>query len=215
MSKTVIVPNDFSRSLGLMLLNEIRQETCENVDFSAIKKLKLLVSFSKLEQIYTLIVKELSAQNRRAMIQTHHEIRFRRFMARATNTRLYTSVWIGKSNFDFFLPYIAGEMNGDRRMRGLVIEIDGGIHNFEPKMKKDTLKAEMLLSLGIGTLSLDNNSIYTLNVRRLLRTIKNAPKIDFRASKRLWTNIYAYTILTNKDILMKNSNLIENLYETR
>lgn len=187
--------------LGLRIQDEVDRDRCDHVNPKSIKKLKLLLSNEELESTYFLIRDLLDQHRKQAITKTVHEKICKKAIYTATKTTFLTSMWIGRSNFDFFFPYLAGEIGKKDRMRGLAIEVDGEVHDLEAKMKKDTNKADALMSIGIGVVHIENCDLNSLPWRNLLNEIKHIPKLDFRAKRRLLANVYAYTILANKDLI--------------
>ncbi len=69
---------------------------------------------------------------------------------------------VGRYIVDFFCPG-----------KGLVIEIDGGIHNLEEKLEKDTNRAAELDRLGLTVIRFTNEEVLT-NLNSVMGKIKSA-----------------------------------------
>lgn len=152
----------------------------------------------QLKESYELLCKQLYFEHKMTTIKTTSEQFFASQIRRQTKLEVWTSVWIGRFCVDFFIPGIGGELVGGRRlMKGLVIEINGPVHNFEPKMTKDENRGEVLKALGIGVLSLDNIDLGSKEVRDLIAKVKAMPRLNWRAKQRLKSRIYSWTILAN------------------
>jgi len=120
----------------------------------------------------------------------------------STKLSVLRSVWIGKRNVDFFIPYLSGKKEyGIRGYTGLVIEVNGDYHYHYGKMKKDNAIYEDLHSLNIGLYILENANINQYHFRNLLNQLHRLPKIDYRAKCRLMRNLYLKTILDNEDLI--------------
>ncbi len=107
---------------------------------------------------------------------------------------IYTSFWIGHRCIDLFVPNIRSTEVGGRVMRGLAIEIDGEVHHYESKMKKDEVKSILLHMLGIGHTGLPNWELNEATVTVIHRDLNSCPTLDTRERRRLWERIYALTV---------------------
>jgi very-short-patch-repair endonuclease len=113
------------------------------------------------------------------------------------------SVWIGSYCIDIFIPNVRTDLsNTGWVMRGLAIEVDGDVHNYEPKMAKDERKCEELLKLGIGLTHIHNWDFNKNAVQMLKVSYRDLKTQDSRERRRMWNRIYAYTLaihLTDKE----------------
>jgi hypothetical protein len=207
MSKDIQLKNNLELKLCFKLLNEVDHEQFNGIDFGYIRKLKTLMSFAELKTLYSQTVQVLNQRNKAATAKTLYEFRCKKIISHYSNTEVITSFWIGRSNFDLFLPYVAG--SGKSRMKGLVIEVNGAVHDIELKMKKDNGKADMLKALGIGVLSVGNKDLSEENLKKVFSEINSFPRIDFRAKCRLLSTIYSHTILANSRI---SNELVSNAW---
>lgn len=114
-----------------------------------------------------------------------------------TKLKVYESVWVGRRSLDIFLPSVAGELGGSNRLQGLVIEVDGGIHNNPVKQKKDQSKYNFLHELRIGLVTIENSDTNHPVVLQQIENLKKIPKLDSRAKGRVWRRVYLQTIAYN------------------
>lgn len=128
--------------------------------------------------------------------RTEFELKFERLLSQVTGVTVLKQFWVGNSCFDFFIPSLSGE-SGKARMRGLVIEIDGGIHNIEAKMKKDETKGKLLQRLGIGHYSIQNEKVGPKTIREIEKMIKTNRRLDSRSKERVMRSAYIATILAS------------------
>lgn len=108
--------------------------------------------------------------------------------------RVMQSVWIGLQCIDFFIPNIRSLHISNPTMRGLAIEVDGDVHNYESKMRKDELKGNSLFMLGIGHTSVPNWEVSHPAVRAFLNSLNTLKGLDSRERRRLWRRIYLITL---------------------
>ncbi len=135
-----------------------------------------------------------------ASARTPHELRAMAILRDNTSLEILQSVWIGNGCVDLFLPAVGGKLHKKPRMRGLAIEINGPVHDFEPKMNRDTHKRDVLAELGIGTKSIGNNELRLAQTIDELIEIVSAPRLDSRARRRLWRDIYIVTLIHHGSI---------------
>lgn len=169
-----------------------------------LKKLKQ----EELSNAYWALVEFLNYEHRLETSQTIFENILYGVMESITLMNIHRSIWIGKRNFDFFIPSICGNkrINGKNKFfNGMVIEVDGGIHNEEFKMKQDESKYEQVHRLDIATFVILNNSISDPQVNSFLKSLPYSNKSDSRTKKRLWRNIYLVTLLSHKHLILEEN----------
>lgn len=139
--------------------------------------------------------------------QTLFEEIFKKMWISTTNVAIYQSIWIGKRNIDFFIPGITSckDLGFRSKMKGLVIEIDGKIHESYQKMKKDESKFDSLQGLGIGSIVFENRSFDNPVVLKVLDNIPKFYNDDYRLRKRLWRNIAYVTLRAHKQLIIKEN----------
>ena len=131
---------------------------------------------------------------------TTNELGFRKILGRATKMKFHPNMWIGGINVDLFFMQIAMDQPivGDMKRRtshiGLAIEIDGGIHNSEPKMKKDAWKIDYLASLGIALVSISNDDFNEVTVRRFVKGLPGLRQRGTRGRRRLLARVHLETL---------------------
>ncbi|MGB0452582.1 MAG: hypothetical protein ACPGJV_02625 [Bacteriovoracaceae bacterium] len=95
----------------------------------------------------------------------------------------YTSFWIGNHCVDFFLPG-----------HSIIIEVNGGIHFDEIKMKKDTYKTKKLVKeIGLGLWTVENKDIHKLKYQ-ITDYVKENKRNDSKKIRRIWRDIYIHTL---------------------
>lgn len=181
-----------------MIVHEI-DFASSDVNLGQIKALSKAIPFKDLQAIYLSTIKRIGAENRQITIRTHSELVIHSYIAKTTRLTILPGFWIGKSCFDFFVPSIGGDLvNGKRSMRGLAIEIDGLVHQYEGKMKKDEHKITMLGKLGIGLLNIENCDIHSPAIAKLISSIQTMPRLSFRSRQSVLRKVYAHTLIVNK-----------------
>ncbi len=139
---------------------------------------------------------ELNKKFPDAILRTRAENEFYNAIRRATRLKFYRSFWMINRNVDLFCPAIASGWDDTRPydMRGLVIEIDGSIHNCECKMRKDCSKYAALQQAGIGCCVIENGDLHVPAVQNLINNLKNTERLDTRARRRQMKLIQILTL---------------------
>jgi len=160
--------------------------------------------FEQLKNIYSDLCKDLSHKYPNSTIKTLSEDKINKIIKEHTDLRFDRSIWIGNQNVDFFC-YAIGALhkpnrkgqpkNRQRMMRGLVLEIDGGIHNEQTKLLKDQKKYKNLDELNIAMLSIENCDANSNPITNLIKKLKETPRLDSRARERLRRKVFVYTIV--------------------
>lgn len=112
-------------------------------------------------------------------------------------TWLYPQTWIGNFCVDIFIPALGAfkpDMQRGYLLKGLVFEIDGGVHESEQKMKKDLFKEKSLSDIGIQVWRLKDKQVYDgkTPVRKSIN--KYFGVVCSRERLRIWGRIYLITI---------------------
>ncbi len=150
-------------------------------------------SEKKASQLYEKICKRLDSSGQR--IRTQEEQRIARELRKNSQIDIKSSVWIGGICVDLFFPGLGARKHraGTRAMRGLAIEINGGVHNHPVKMKKDEYRSKVLDRLHIGLTVIENYD-FSSTVCSILDRIGHGFILDHRARKRIWKRIFAETL---------------------
>ncbi|MEI6093579.1 MAG: hypothetical protein WCQ47_07885 [bacterium] len=107
-----------------------------------------------------------------------------------TRTKFYQSIWISNHNIDLFFPQLR-----------LAIEINGGIHNNEIKMRKGELKDATLQTLKIRVANIDNENTNKLTYEIIGHIkSKNIKPIGTLNIRRLWSKIFTVTLARHHSI---------------
>ncbi len=191
--------------------DELKFENSEDVDLEKVYRLRKLMSLKELEDGWEVAVEHLNRVHSKAATQTTSEFNLHKLIQKKTKLRVYRSFWIGKRCVDFFIPSICYEninyttnnsltslnlLKMDNQMKGLVIEVDGKVHDIETKMNKDNRRDQALLKLGIGVLHIENEDINSTHIVNLIKSLKSMPRLSYRARKAQREMILAYTILS-------------------
>lgn len=132
---------------------------------------------------------------------TFSQKQFAQILSKKSRLRFYENVWIGKRNVDFLIPCIKIETDEWKR-RGVVYEIDGGIHNAEIKIRMDKSLYEQLFKLNLMVKCILNDDLKEHTVDSELAYLLKCPRMSSREKKRLWRNIYIITIYKNWNVEM-------------
>ena len=138
-----------------------------------------------LQDVYKGVVEKLNQKYKPETSQTSYEKIFKRTFKQYTRADIVPSVWIGSYCLDLFIA----------RAR-MAIEINGGIHNTEFKMRKDEHKESYLKHLNIAVANIDNKRT-SKQAPDLAILIKNKKHIGSCNVKRLWREIYIRTITSH------------------
>lgn len=160
-------------------------------------------SLKLLKQQYDTLQAQLNRQYPEATTRTASERTVFDKIRCATNLVFCKSIWIGNRNVDLFCPAVGTlhrpvlkgqKIDRTPVMRGLVVEVDGTIHNRELKMKKDTSKYQLIHDLDIGLTVLHNESIHESGINNFINQLIRMPRLDSRARQRLLRKIYIVTL---------------------
>lgn len=154
-------------------------------------------SNERLLKAYSTLCKTLNKVNIYKCAPTNRE---REFFEKAENQlklKVHRSVWISKFSIDVFIPAVK-QTNG---LHGLVVEVNGDVHNFELKMRKDEKKAEFLHKFRIGVLAVENQDVRLLRTSSLINNIRQTQRPDSREKQRLWRKIYVSTLIANRNLI--------------
>lgn len=151
-----------------------------------------------LKQLYFNIVSRLNYKYRSCLQRTHSELYyFNQIKALHPKIKFHHSMWIGNSLADLFFPNIGGIVTGEKRHHGLIIEVDGAIHDHPGKMKKDENTYDNYRQLGFACHGLKNEDKSERTVINLLKEISHFSKLDSRTTKRVMRRVYIETILVH------------------
>lgn len=115
--------------------------------------------------------------------------------------KVLRSFWIMKRNVDFFVPSLCGQSSliSKQSFKGLVIEVDGDIHNHQFKMNRDNSKYLQLHKLNIAVHTVENEDLKRESFRAFLRHMKSLPQLDSRGRKRVLRNVYLATLAAHQN----------------
>lgn len=160
-------------------------------------------TFPELKEVYGQIVHRLNLKYKESLMRPQMEIDWFKLITNHRRILFHRTIWIGNNNFDLFTASLAFRNQENKKSNlGLVFEIDGSIHNTEPKMKKDLYAEESLNRLNISLYRI--NKFHKMDARTILGQTRMT---DSKERRRIWTKIYLETILTHG-----TSTEIENLF---
>lgn len=81
-------------------------------------------------------------------------------------------------------------------MKGLIIEIDGNIHNRGFKMTKDNNRDDDFLDLEIGVFHIENQDIFSNKIHHIIQKISSMPRLAHRTKIAQLNRVKAFTILS-------------------
>lgn len=146
-------------------------------------------STQDIENTYNQICETLNTQHPKLKERTNQERLFERQVREFTKLNFKTSYWIGNHNVDFFFPAIKSENGG-----GLIVEIDGGIHFEEFKMRKDSHQGNNTHLLNLTRTAIRNEDVKISMVWSLIRKLKHCKRLDHNGIKRQERRIQLFTI---------------------
>lgn len=162
-----------------------------------------LPEFSQLQDAYQKQVYALNKKHKQVIERTHAEQIVSEKIAQMTKLKSYRSFWIANRNIDLFFPTVGSlysrnmrqsEANKPYLMRGLAIEVDGPIHDNELKMRKDEAKSNLLKSLGIAHIVIQNTDVAHSMVQKLFKQLRDLDRLDTRAKRRVMRKVYVATL---------------------
>ncbi len=162
----------------------IRQELglCEGQNSS--------VNYSSLNKTYWALSGVLNKKHALEAQKTSSERGMADKIRHYTRTKFYQSIWISNHNIDLFFPQLR-----------LAIEINGGIHNNEIKMRKGELKDATLQTLKIRVANIDNEDTNKLTYEIIDHIkAKNIKPIGTLNIRRLWRKIFTVTLARHYSI---------------
>lgn len=155
-----------------------------------------------LQELYMETCKVLRRTYPESMETTPSERFFASEIAKSTKLKFYQSVWIGRYNYDILIPSIkASKEWRNYSFKGLVIEVNGGIHDREFKLLKDESKGQLLTKLNISGTTILNGDKRSEPVKSLINHLGGLPRLDWRGRQRVWQRIYIETLLSHQEIV--------------
>jgi hypothetical protein len=125
-----------------------------------------------------------------------------------TKLEIHRSYWIGKRNIDLFIPAVRANFDSQFQkvtgFKGLAIEVNGKIHDQYSKMMRDEGKYDLLHSLSICTVVIENHDFNHPLVKEILQNMSKYRNPDFRSKQRLLRNIHLVTLKSHKELIVEN-----------
>lgn len=170
----------------LQELEEVKVMPQESIE----KHLELL-ELEKLEVMYKKISTALNSKHNMEAVSTKFEKRFGAYLKSLARVKFFPGFWIGRNCVDIFF-----------QRYGLIVEIDGGIHNSEMKMNKDEFRDDYFKKLKLMVKHVENENVwnFVLLFVDAVRT-KKIKQVDTRSKNKTLKTIYIKTIARNIKLL--------------
>jgi hypothetical protein len=163
------------------------------------KLLRRISDLGRLQTDYNSICELLNQWRPIEKSRTFAEKEFLERFMRRFKVKIDSQVWVGNLCLDFFTAsWAVSKGLGIRgfRAKGIAFEIDGPIHEFTLKNKKDRFKEKVLEELRIVVWRISNRQVYrgeNLPSRSTMNVEFRSP--CSRSRKRLWSKIHLMTVL--------------------
>jgi len=128
--------------------------------------------------------------------------------------KVYSQFLIGPYFVDIFLPHLSSKrytdyesledlrsepnvsrILGSSKYSGVVLEVNGGIHNDERKMRKDHLRRKIFEMLQLIVLEIENPLVWrSKQIKKYIKGLKQFRKADSRTIQNQLSRIYLSTI---------------------
>lgn len=168
----------------LIISQEYSKEGRLALDYHGNKKL-LKTNLEALKMNYTYVVNQHRANVQSELIVTSTERAFQKIFRSKFRYKTYQTFQIGPFNVDMFCPKI-----------NAYIEIDGGIHNSEGKMKKDYSRLNQLTSkLNLHELRFTNEQVLSAP-EYVLGIISGVPVLSDYQANLVFKRVMLSTIRT-------------------
>jgi very-short-patch-repair endonuclease len=171
-------------------------------------------SFKILKKAHDLISKSFKKKLGIKHTATYSEQKFLTAFEHVSDMKIIQQQLIGPYVVDFFLPKLKlNPLDNIKSMNdlllssmsncvvkpnyaGIVIEIDGGIHNEETKMRRDIRRDEFLVGLNLKVYRLDNNKVFkNLEIQSFIMNMLRQHSIaDNKSIQNQMSRIYLSTI---------------------
>lgn len=160
------------------------------------------LTYNQLKEIYWILTKDKTLDDSKNSYPTFYENKFTDLLKKSSRLNFFKSFRIENFCVDIFIPKLM-----------LVLEIDGGIHNDEIKMKKDNYLENSLqekYKISVGRLKNSDDLIYRNTVHSLINSTK---RISSAMKKRMMVKIYINTIAFGYDYKILNLILEDYQYQ--
>lgn len=156
--------------------------------------------FNLIEKVYKKLCKQLNTKHQGEPARTLKEFQVYKILKKKTKVKILRSIWIKKRNIDLFIPCLRGErvLQQLNSFKGLVIEVDGDIHNEYGKMKRDNSKYEQLDKLKIALYTIENKDLNEKTFQDLANSFNRLKRLDSRGRKRVLRNVYLATLYAHR-----------------
>lgn len=161
------------------------------------------LTYNQLQEIYWMSVndKRFDSDTSNISYPTIYENMFTDLLKDSSKLIFFKSFWIENFCLDIFIPKLM-----------LAIEIDGGIHNDEIKMKKDNYmeKALQKYKISVGRINNSDNLMYLNTIRSLINSTR---RVSSAMKKRMMVKIFINTIASRHDYKTLNFILEDYQYQ--
>ncbi len=164
-------------------------------------------SANKLKALYEVLCLDLNKRYSSEAQTNTAEIKMASILRKHIQLRFHRNVWIGGRNIDFLFENVGHvQGNSNKSIKGFAVEIDGGIHDSQPKMAKDQYLYRMLHNIGIGMICMSNEDAMSEGylLKYLIPVLRNKNlRLSTRDVERVRLRKHLCSILassTNEDI---------------
>ena len=145
--------------------------------------------FYKLRAYYNEVTKELNMKYDFETRVTYHEQVVLKLLQKITRAKFIPQFWVGNHCYDLFMPrYSIG------------IEVNGGIHYREFKMRKDNLRDENSAFINIPIYEIPHDDIVPHMIRVMTHLKNNERPHQTYERRNIARNAYLFTILRHKGL---------------
>lgn len=177
-------------SFKLRAFSHILRMSCRRIDKSE------KPSSHSLQSHYDKLVKTLNEQYPDSY-RTTAEKYFLDNLKSKSRLKLDRSFWIGNRNVDLFTPSVKTLPDKEsKQSKGVVIEIDGPIHNKKFKICRDEHLGGFLKNFSLPIMSVPNHELHQPVIINFVNKLSKLPKTNHFERSSLYRDIFWKTILT-------------------
>lgn len=140
-------------------------------------------SNSELHLLFNAINEKLNVERTKETHRTLAECKFQECFERITKVSFASQIWVGNYCVDFITTSLGVRKKDYLRgfdQKGIVFEIDGSSHDHPIKQKKDVIRDEFLLSMGILPLRVVNEKVSPSYIQALYSQLAQISTPDRR-----------------------------------
>ncbi|MCM2353718.1 MAG: endonuclease domain-containing protein [Pseudobdellovibrio sp.] len=138
---------------------------------------------SELHLLFNSINEKLNIERVKETCRTLAECKFQEYFEDVTKVSIATQIWVGNYCVDFITTSLGVRKKDYLRgflQKGVVFEVDGSSHDHPVKQKKDALRDEFFLSIGILPLRIVNEKVSHSHIQALCSQLAQISTPDRR-----------------------------------